>query len=277
MKKLSTQSSYIIGAYLNSTVGISAILYRNFSTTQASNGASIKMAMSAIVNTTAFLSALSDVWRIKVGRIGVLTVQESLNTLQTTYTSSVMNSRIFVYEIVVAPDIEDDSVRPIDLLSAYTKDYSQKDMLYASMNNYITFYTETIREIISAKPKPRLLISAESVSHDSTSIKVSMWDQSILYGIMLPNPTNRPQSQQVIKGLDANNKAVVSQSYVSILSDASGVGYLSFTLLNDNTNYTVFVSAECVLPFTPRLALNDSEVLELQVTTKVNLNLMKNS
>lgn len=95
--------------------------------------------------------------------------------------------------------------------------------------------------------------------------------------MILPNPTNTTLSKQVIRGLDANNLPAVNQSYVSVLSDTSGVAYLNFTLLKDNTQYTIFVSAECVLPFTPRLAFSDSEVLSLPVQTKVNLNLMKNA
>lgn len=175
VKSLSTQSNYIIGAYLNSTVGISTIVYRNFSTTQASNGASIKLAMKNTLNVTAFLSVLSDVWRIKASRIGVLTVQETLNALSTTYTSSVMNTRIYVYEIVVAPDVDDDSVKPIDLLNTYTKDNAQRDMLLSFVPDYITFYTETTREIIPAKPKSRQPLEAVSVSHDTVVVRVNMW------------------------------------------------------------------------------------------------------
>jgi hypothetical protein len=104
-----------------------------------------------------------------------------------------------------------------------------------------------------------------------------MWEQAYVYAVILPNPTGQALSQQVIKGLNANNTAVVSQSYVSVLSDPSGVANLTFTLLNDNSSYTVFISAECVLPFTPRLAFSNSDVLSVQVQTKVNLNLMRNS
>ena len=175
VRSLSTQSNYIIAAYLNSTVGISDIVYRNFSTTQASNGAAIKLAMNNLLNTTALLSALSNVWRIQVSRIGVLTIQSTLNSLQATYTSSVMNTRIYVYEIVVAPDIEDDSIRPIDLLNTYTQDSAQRDMLLSFVPDYITSYTETTREIVPAKPKSRLPLQAVSVSHGTVVVRVNMW------------------------------------------------------------------------------------------------------
>lgn len=70
---LTVQTNYIIGAYLNSTVGSSPIKYLNFSTSNATNGASIKLAMSSIVNEAQIVSALSAVWRIQSSRIGILT------------------------------------------------------------------------------------------------------------------------------------------------------------------------------------------------------------
>jgi len=51
---------------------------------------------------------------------------------------------------------------------------------------------------------------------------------------------------------------------------------MTFTLLNDNTSYTIFVTAECLLPFQPRLSLDNNQILSQKVTTQVNLNLMKN-
>lgn len=92
----------------------------------------------------------------------------------------------------------------------------------------------------------------------------------------MPNPTNNTLSKQVINGLDASNVAVVSQHYAAVTTDQSGIANLTFTLLSDNTSYTVFVSAECVLPFQPRLAFADTEVYAVPAQTKLNLNLMKN-
>lgn len=85
--------------------------------------------MSSPVNTTALLAALSNVWRIQLSRIGVLTVQEVQVQLQGNFTAAVMNNRTYVYEIVVAPDTSDDSTKPIDLLNAFVKNTTQQSML----------------------------------------------------------------------------------------------------------------------------------------------------
>jgi hypothetical protein len=180
-----------------------------------------------------------------------------------------MNNRTYVYEIVVAPDTTDDSVKPISLLNAFVKSASQKAMLSSFVPDYISTYASTTREIIPAKPRVRKDCDLLAVSHDTVTVQVHMWEQAYVYAVILLNPTARPLSSQVIHGLDASHYAVAT-------TDPSGIAKLSFTLLNDNSSYTVFISAECVLPFKPRLALGDSEVLSVGLQTKVNLNLMKN-
>ena len=53
---LNAQTRYKIGVYLNSTVGISTILFDKFRTKRASNAATIKLAMTSVLtNETAFL------------------------------------------------------------------------------------------------------------------------------------------------------------------------------------------------------------------------------
>jgi hypothetical protein len=172
-----------------------------------------------------------------------------------------MNNRTYVYEIVVAPDTTDDSVKPISLLNAFVKSASQKAMLSSFVPDYISTYASTTREIIPAKPRVRKDCDLLAVSHDTVTVQVHMWEQAYVYAVILLNPTARPLSSQVIHGLDASNKAVATQHYAVATTDPSGIAKLSFTLLNDNSSYTVFISAECVLPFKPRLALGDSEVL----------------
>jgi hypothetical protein len=97
VNSLIAQTNYIIAAYLNSTVGNSAIVYQNFSTSKASNGASIKLAFSSPVNVTTLFSVLSNVWRIQLNRIGVLTNPSTLTALQGSFSSSVMNNRTYIY------------------------------------------------------------------------------------------------------------------------------------------------------------------------------------
>lgn len=113
-------------------------------------------------------------------------------------------------------------------------------------------------------------------SHDTVSVEVKFWEQAYVYAVIIANPTNRTLSSQVINGSDANNNAVVSQHYSAVTSDTSGVATLTFTLLTDNTYYTVFVSASCVLPFVPRVSLSDSEVVSVSTKTMPNLSLKKN-
>lgn len=120
------------------------------------------------------------------------------------------------------------------------------------------------------------MISSSIVSHDKITASVSFWDQAYVFAIIVPTSNLTALSSQIIAGVDPTNIAVASQHYVSTQTDENGTSTFSFTLLSDETNYTIFVSAQCVLPYTPRVQLGDNETLSLNVTTQVNLNLMKN-
>lgn len=61
-----------------------------------------------------------------------------------------------------------------------------------------------------------------------------------------------------------------------MISIDTGVAVLTFTQLVENTNYAIYVTASCVIPFKPALLLSDSEVASIQARTEVDLNLMKN-
>ena len=273
---LKVETNYIIAAYLNSTVGNSAIVYRQFSTSKASNGATITLAMSSPINITTLLTGLSNVWRIQQSRIGLLTPLQSLTSLQSSFTPTVMNNRSYVYEIVVAPDITDDTTKPLDLLNAFLKSSSDMAMLQSLVPEYIITYSSKTREIIPSKPRVRSAPHVVAASHDTVKVEVKFWEHAYVYGVIIANPTNRTLSSQVINGSDANNNAVVSQFYSAVTSDTSGVALLTFNLLADNSSYTVFISASCVLPFVPRLSLSDDEVVSVSVKTMLNLSLKKN-
>lgn len=78
---LIAQTKYIIAAYVNSTVGNSPIIYTNISTSKASNGAAIKLGMNNTIDVNALLLALSNVWRIKIDRLAIITNQATQNAL----------------------------------------------------------------------------------------------------------------------------------------------------------------------------------------------------
>lgn len=101
--------------------------------------------MTTTVNETHLISALSSVWRIRSSRIGILTLPQKLEDLKNTFTSSVMNNRSFVYEVVVAPDTSDDSSKPLDLLNSFVQSASSKAMLLELVPQYITTYPSQVR------------------------------------------------------------------------------------------------------------------------------------
>lgn len=115
-KGLSAQTTYLMGAYVNTSVGISDIKFEVFHTKKSSNGAAMTISFTSIESNADIISALSRTLRIESDRINVMTMREVLTRQQSQYDSSVMNSRSYVFDIVVGPNSEDDSVSAIDVL-----------------------------------------------------------------------------------------------------------------------------------------------------------------
>lgn len=69
---------------------------------------------------------------------------------------------------------------------------------------------------------------------------------------------------------------MIPQHYSNSTTDEKGNVEITFKLLSDNSSYNIFVSAECPLPFSSRLALSDTQVLKASFKTSINPNLIKN-
>jgi hypothetical protein len=101
--------------------------------------------MNALVDTTAFITALSKVLRIQSSRIFILTQDQVLNSQQQTYQVSVMNNRFYVYDTIITPDPTDDTIRPIDMLNNYLSDTNAQAMLKEFIPEYVSTYQSTVR------------------------------------------------------------------------------------------------------------------------------------
>ena len=273
---LRVQTNYTIAVYLNSTVGISPIFFNNFTTSKVSNGAAIKIAMTAVVNTTAYINALSQVLRINSSRIYVLTPSQVLTSEQGSFQASVMNNRYYIYDTIVAPNPTDDLTPPLTLLYKFLTDTNAQAMLALFITQYIPSYPSTVREIVNVVPRVRTPIKITAQTYQSVTFTVSFWDPAFVYAVILENDNNPLLSAQVIKGLNENNTQVITQHYVNVTSDVNGFALITFQLLKDNSTYKISVSAECPLPYGPRLALSDTNVLTASFNTTINPNLHKN-
>lgn len=69
VSNLISSTNYIIGAYVNSTVGNSPIYFLEFKTSKTSNGAVIKLGFSSLTNSSKLLEYMSLVLRIAMKRI----------------------------------------------------------------------------------------------------------------------------------------------------------------------------------------------------------------
>ncbi len=63
------------------------------------------------------LSTVSTVLRVKPDRLSVLTFKQILEDSSVSFSNTVMNSRRYAYELVLAPNRLDDSISPMQSFS----------------------------------------------------------------------------------------------------------------------------------------------------------------
>ena len=262
---LLAQTTYLVGAYVNTSVGISETVFQVFRTDKSSNGAAIKIAFTQIEDEDDIIEKLSQVLRISADRIFILTMEVIQVTHEGSFVTNIMNERQYEYEIAVGPDSEDDQVSPKELLDEFIDSKSQRDDLEEFLPSFIETYTMSTREIIPTVPEFRdgkqPAIDVVKVDYESVKIQVNMWEQAYVYGVIVEAPSNNLLSAQIIGGYNQDNQAVDSQHFSGkVITNSSGSGEMTFTLLNSNTTYLIFVSAESPTPFQPRLTVPDSAV-----------------
>ena len=103
----------------------------------------------------------------------------------------------------------------------------------------------TAREIILSKPRfsKKNALRVRKLTQNTARIKVRMWDEAIVYAVIVPEPTEDLLSDQIAEGYDAENVPVQTEHFTTGTTDIEGLIDLEFTLLSDSTNYTVFVTA----------------------------------
>ena len=191
MTGLEAQKTYLAGAYLNSSVGISNIRFERFRTEKSSNGAGVMIALSDIEEESVVIEEFSKVLRINPDRMKIITIKEKLTSHQNTFESTVMNSRQYIYDIVIGPNPLDDTIKPLDLLDEFVEDEEQHDRIEEFLPDFDRSYIMPVREIILAKPKFRNRngIRVDELTHESAKIIVRMWEQAIVYAVIVPRPT----------------------------------------------------------------------------------------
>ena len=93
--------------------------------------------------------------RVRSSRLAVLTFEDTLSTIRDTHSTTVMNKRRFIYEVVLGPDQQDDSLSPLSVLDELALSSGLKAKLAASMTSLDLTYTMITREVSLTKPQIR--------------------------------------------------------------------------------------------------------------------------
>ena len=133
------------------------------------------------------------------------------------------------------------------------------------------------REIIKAKPRFRgNQVRVQKETHDSARIRVTVQESAYIYAVIVKDSTETPLVDQIIAGKDAENNLLTEGKSVVGLTNENGAISLDFNLLDEDSDYVVYVTAESVVPFATRSRLADSDTVSINVKTKRNMNLKRN-
>ena len=172
-----------------------------------------------------------------------------------------MNERKYTYDIIVGPNPLDDSITPITLLDDFVASTDQKNKMKKFLSEFDENYVMKTREIITSKPKFRKRngLTSPTSTHDSIVVQAKMWQQAIVYGVIVDATSADLLSVQIAEGYNADNIKVDPEHYSFGTTDSKGKINLNFTLLEGKKKYKVYVTAESVVPYTPRIRLSDSQ------------------
>ena len=174
---LEAQKTYLVGAYLNSSVGNSDIKFTEFTTQKTSNGGAIKIAFSAIVDHADVIEAFSKVLRIAPERMAISTVKAILVFHRDRFEGTIMNERRYVYEILVGPNLYDDSLSVVAMLRQFKKTTEMEEKMSNFVSSYDPTFRKKIREIVPVMSKFRRKnngIKVDPLTHDSATVIIKM-------------------------------------------------------------------------------------------------------
>ena len=136
----------------------------------------IKICFNSIENNDTVLATVSKVLRLKPDRLSVFTFKQILLDSSSSYSNAVMNSRRYVYELVLAPNRLDDSISPMQSFNEVIGSKDLQNKIKASMSSFDLTYTMTAHELILAKPKIRGSgITVEQLTYQNVRVKVQFW------------------------------------------------------------------------------------------------------
>ncbi|EWS73604.1 hypothetical protein TTHERM_000251239 (macronuclear) [Tetrahymena thermophila SB210] len=278
IEELNYSTSYQIYAVCNNGMGISKIKSANFTTSYLQAGTIFHVTLSNNLNSQDLIKQLSQALRIKQNDMALLTSKQIINNQ-----GERLKNDLFSFEIAIAPQSNGFNIN--EYLQNITQ--SNPETFIRLMKNYVqgfeTYrvepfsrkYMNGMTKITDLKPK------IESVSFYSANITVRLWEESIIYAVVLEDQNNLNitlLSQQIILGFDQHNNPVKEFWSAKSYSNSSNYNQanLHFDNLNDGKNYTVYMTATNVMPYPEQLKylpLQDNHVMTFKFFTPFNYNL----
>ncbi|KAL4462643.1 hypothetical protein ABPG74_000473 [Tetrahymena malaccensis] len=277
IEELSYSTSYEIYAICNNGMGISSIKSANFTTSYLKAGSIFHVTLSNNTNSQELIKQLSQALRIKQTDMGLLTSKQIINSQ-----GERIKNDLFSFEIAIAPQSNGYDMNEYLQNMTHNNPQTFIKLMKTYVQGFETYRVEPFsRKYINGMTKiTDLQPKVESVSFYSANITVKLWEDSIVYAVVMEDQSYQNitlLSQQIILGFDQNNNPV--KEFWSSKSNSDSSNYnqanLQFDNLNDGTNYTVYMTATNVMPYPEYQKyspLQDNNVITFKFGTPFNYN-----
>ena len=275
---ISSQTNFVIFCVAQSMYGVTDTVKEfNFRTKDLSWGALVKIKLTGPTNPASLIEALRSVLKISASR--VMVIKDYSDVGKDTFISSMMNSRVVMYDVLITPNSTNDDERPISLARTLLSDKTKKKILSEILTTYSDANTPLISEYRFSRPMIATEPAVDSLFYYNCTISIQTYDRVKIYAIRVrrinrdtPLYPRFPTSDQIYRRMDQENNLLDDTPFMAFsgVSDSLGKGLITFQDLRDNNVYDIYITVGTNTPYDPPVLLADTSVRSITITTPRN-------
>ena len=261
---------------INNFGDYSSTFSTNATTLQVNGGASILLQTFGNVNTSSLINALSLILSLPTDRL-IIEETNEVSSKSISKKTPQLENRLSKYKIGVIPDQYNNSVNPITIANRML-DKDNQDALLALIPQFMMDAGIRVTPIKGNIPTFITPPRVTDITYYTLSLQAELIGKGVLYGIAVVKNSPQdvqPTSYQISHGLLANNMNARSWFCNMTRTDENGGAVFILNELDDNTEYSIYLTAGNDVPYEPVDLLADSGVV--QVLTKTLKNPSKKS
>lgn len=238
--------------------------------------------------------------RISPFRIKVLTSTYELQLIKDA-TNQYKNQPKYIYEVVIAPDPNNDNTSPMNIVKSFVESSYDRASFKKLLPDWDNTTSIKYHELRPVEPKIREMPKAKVINLYNATFTIYLWERSNIYAVLIEdlnsaedslstatttitskrvrqldssNRAKAPRSNQIKSGKDKSNIGLGRYRKFTTTSDESGHGTIFFDDLKPGSAYRLFITCSDILPYDNTFLWSDDDVIEIDFKTLHNPNLM---